>query len=505
MSVYRRVLTSALLLLPVLVTAVRADQHVKMSRVRDAFATPEQAVLGRTLGKALYWDVQIGSGNGAQMSCASCHYQAGADSHPLRIAAGTFEVPDQQAFDGSPRIIRGSLGVKAADFIAIALDEDGVPLAEEAFSLTGDWHITDKNAPAAVDSDSIHNFWDGRANNTFNGLDISGQSVPLPTNGGFTRRVRVDKASQASQAVGPCLSPVEMSALGRTFPELGYKMLRCTPLKHSSGDVCNTLKSLGYDGPGGYKKLLVAAFKGGPLEEFIGDMASTNEVRLTKDGNVYTDFASVSEANFSLFFGIAVAHYEQSLVTVPRKLPNKKQRRAFKEMRCNKCHYEDGRSHAVIGDVGNRPFAATGVEPLISGPGVTIPAINLLSPTPNDEAEPEEGQFKSNHMLNLPLTAPYFHDGSAETLKDMLDFYVRGGDFNLDNVNSHVRPLDATRKEYNRVLRMLENLTDPAIEEGVYPFAHPSLDIPLQDGRTLHLNASGEGVGGLSYEVFDTP
>ena len=52
---------------------VTADEPVILSRVSDAFASPEQAALARTLGKALYWDDQIGSGNGAQMACASCH------------------------------------------------------------------------------------------------------------------------------------------------------------------------------------------------------------------------------------------------------------------------------------------------------------------------------------------------------------------------------------------------------------------------------------------------
>ena len=481
--------------------AVHADEPVILSRVSDAFATPEQAALARTLGKALYWDDQIGSGNGAQMACASCHYQAGADSHPLRVAAGTFEVPGQQAFDGSPRIIRGSVGVKAADFVAIALDESGVASPQEAFTITGDWHVTDKNAPAAVDSDSIHNFCDGRANTTFNGGDITGTPLPCFTNDGGTRVVLINRASQASQAVGPCLSPVEMSSTGRTFPELGYKMMNSVPLVNSSGDVCDVVDGLGYGGVGGYKQMIIDVFSGGPLEIFIGDQLTTQEVRLTQGGDVYTEQASVTDCNFALFFGVAVAFYEQSLTTQPKALPNRAQKRAFKEMRCDKCHYEDGRSHAVIDDVGNRPFAATGVEPLASGPGVTVPALNLLSPTPNDEADADEGQFKSNHMFNLTLTAPFFHDGSAETIEDMLDFYVRGGDFNQDNVNSHVRQLDVTQREYDLVVTMLKNLTDPRIEEGVYPFAHPSLNIPLPNGDVLRLRSSDEGAGGLAYEL----
>ena len=482
---------------------VKGGETVSLPNVSSAFATPEQAELGRFLGKALFWDVQVGSGNGAQMACASCHYQAGADSHPARIEAGTMN-PGDPGHSGSPNIIRGSLGVQSADFIAIAVSSnaDGGEIGEacEEFTVTGDFFITGANAPSSINSDSIHNFWDGRANNTFNGFDISGVPTPLPSEDG-TAIVQIDNASQASQAVGPVLSTVEMHANGRTFAEVGFKMCCVKPLAMQHGDIVDQLGPYGV--PGGYVKLINDVFRDGPLEKFLGDVEVADDIRVCVDGNPTPEVrkAKRTECNFALFFGVAVAAYEQSLVTKPKKRPSKKQKRAFKEMRCDKCHFNDGRSHAVIGDVGNRPFEATGVEPLATGLGVTVEALHLGSPTPNDEADPNEGQFKSTHLFNLPLTAPYFHDGSAATLEDMLAFYVRGGDFNEDNRNSHVRRLDASKKEQKRVLKMLKNLTDPRIARGEYPFGHPSLSIPLGDGRTLELHPSGEGNGGLDYEI----
>lgn len=486
-------LTAALL--PVHISA--ADPVV-LRNIESSFGSAEQLLLGRMLGKALFWDEQLGSGNGGRMACASCHYQAGADAHPSRVADGTFVVTGDFTHDGNPRTIRGSLGVRAADFLGIQLDVDGIPQAYDHVNNIGDWLVTDKNAPATVDSNSIHNFWDGRANNIFNGVDITGVNIPTLNTLSGKRSVMIDNASQASQAVGPVNSSVEMAAGGRTAADVGFKMLNAIPLRYQQGDVRGELQYFGYGTAGGYKELIEAAFSGGPLDVFISDTDSEKTITVyTADNEPETRSLTVTESNFSLFFGVSVALYEQSLESVPKKLPNKQQRKAFKQMRCDKCHYEDGRSHAVIGDVGNRPFEATGVEPLYSGPGVTVDALNLLSMTPNYDAEPDIGQFKSSHLLNLTLTAPYFHDGSAETLEDMLDFYVRGGDFNLDNVNSHVRPLDATRKEYNLVLRMMRNLTDPRIEAGEYPFAHPSLEIPLRDG-VLILESSDVG-GGLKY------
>ena len=482
----------------VLPVCISAADPILLPNIKSSFGSAEQLLLGRMLGKALYWDEQLGSGNGGRMACASCHYQAGADSHPSRVADGSFVVEGEFTHDGNPRIIRGSLGVRAAEFLGIQLDGDGIPQAYDHVNNLGDWLVTDKNAPAAVDSNSIHNFWDGRANNTFNGVDTTGAPIPPLVTSSGSRSVLIDNASQASQAVGPVNSSVEMAAAGRTAADVGFKMLNAIPLRYQQGDVRDELQYFGYGEAGGYKELIEATFSAGPLDTFLSNTDSGTTITVyTADNEPETRNLTVTESNFSLFFGVSVALYEQSLESVPKKLPNKKQRKAFKEMRCDKCHYEDGRSHAVIGDVGNRPFEATGVERLSTGPGVTVEALNPLSVTPNDEAEPDIGQFKSSHLLNLTLTAPYFHDGSAETLEDMLDFYVRGGDFNLDNVDSHVRPLDATRKEYKRVLRMMRNLTDPRIEAGDYPFAHPSLGIPLRDG-VLILQSSDVG-GGLEY------
>ncbi len=42
--------------------------------------------------------------------------------------------------------------------------------------------------------------------------------------------IHIQNASLASQAVGPALNTVEMSASGRTFPDLGHKLLLVKPL-----------------------------------------------------------------------------------------------------------------------------------------------------------------------------------------------------------------------------------------------------------------------------------
>ncbi len=41
---------------------------------------------------------------------------------------------------------------------------------------------------------------------------------------------------------------------------------------------------------------------------------------------------------------------------------------------------------------------------------------------PNDK-----GRFKPPSLRNIAVTAPYMHDGSIETLEEVLDHYARGG------------------------------------------------------------------------------
>ncbi len=483
------------------VTSAKAAD-VDLNNGWEAFPTAASQEAAIKLGKALFWDVQLGSGNGGQYACASCHYQAGSDSHPLRIQSGQL-----------PNGILGSLGVQGSTFRGIACVDDvnapGGLCAQPAddFVVVGELGITGRNAPPAVDSNSVHNFWDGRANFVFNGLDPSGEvRAGLYTPTGM-KSVMILESSQASQAVGPPNNGVEMAAEGRSFSDLGFKICHVVPLAEQTGDIATTLENEGLKVPGGYITLIQNAFGDGPLSEFVSaDLAPGVFANVCRTPGVVEQCqCTITEANFSLFFGLAVQAYEQTLASVPTEQPTRAMVRAFEEMRCNKCHYEDGRSHAVTGDLGRRPFDVTGVAPLAVDPGATVANLNLLSPVPNDEAVPDVGSFKSSHLFNLPFTAPYFHDGSAANLQEMLDFYVRGGNHDLPELSSQIRVLDASAAEQQLVLDMMELLTDSRIPAGTAPFNHPSLKLPLADGTHLVMRSSddpaaaADAMPGLSY------
>ena len=68
------------------------------------------------------------------------------------------------------------------------------------------------------------------------------------------------------------------------------------------------------------------------------------------------------------------------------------------------------------------------------------------------------GSYKTPSLRNVALTAPYFHDGSAKTLADVVRFYNEGG---KDNINREwdLTVLDLTANEQRDLIAFLESLT----------------------------------------------
>ena len=84
---------------------------------------------------------------------------------------------------------------------------------------------------------NLRSFWDGRANNIFNGVDPFGPRnvnarVLEVQSGGSVAQIQVEfkNSSLASQAVGPPGSDFETTCGGRSFLKLGKKMLSVPPL-----------------------------------------------------------------------------------------------------------------------------------------------------------------------------------------------------------------------------------------------------------------------------------
>ena len=364
--------------------AVRAMalRHVKPL---DTVRVPDVPNLGRyvvdraalrVLGKALFWDTQLGSDG---QSCASCHFHAGADNRsrnqvnpgfrsqvipggdqaftpPLRpgyqLTAADFpfhRLADPE--DSTSAVLWDSNDVVSSEgvfnrrFVAIGVpDDEGTddftgPGA--VFSLDGKplRNVEPRNTPPSIGAVLNHrNFWDGRARRESNGVNPLGQLDPTarlvkasPVKGKADNpvllKVRINNASGASQADGPPLSDLEMSYAGRTFPLLGRKLFRpdLAPLalQRVAGDdsvLGPFSRQNATPGTPGvtfrYQELIQKAFDPTWWEAPDWYVDTTSEPhRLVKGTPTRPDtHFTVMEYNFSLYLGLAIPEYERLLI-----------------------------------------------------------------------------------------------------------------------------------------------------------------------------------------------
>ena len=285
------------------------------------------------LGKAIFWDMQAGSDR--QTACATCHFQAGQDGrtrnqlHPgangqwdlaafgpnsdLWPDAFPFTVPGISDTDN----ITGSQGVRRSVYNGLSKTgvEQTSPSADPVFNVDGKnvRQVTGRNAPTTINAVfNNRNFHDGRAQSEFNGVNPFGDRdsaarVWFAGPAGPTQiDIHIQDAGLASQAVGPILNSVEMSAAGRTWPELGKKLMAITPLALQKVDATDSVLGAYAAATTGltttYKSMIQAAFKPKWWN-------TTKAVRV--NGKSYT----MMEANTSLFWGLSLMLYQATLVS----------------------------------------------------------------------------------------------------------------------------------------------------------------------------------------------
>jgi cytochrome c peroxidase len=333
------------------------------------------------LGKALFWDQQVG---GDGMACASCHFHAGADNrdtnqlspgfaavtpdfkfnltrsgglgpnHKFVAADFPFHVKTDMTRGEEPsnpatfdtNDVASSSGAFKRQYHAVLsgnLEDACTAIKGSTFSLNdkNTRQVPPRNTPSTINAAFNHrNFWDGRANAVFNGVDPFGRrsNIASPAQGlyksvdGKMERVQIEisNSSLASQAVGPTVSDIEMSCrganssspdavgsaeypnianrfranpTGRNLMHIGHKLISARVLKFQTVHA-NDSRLGKYVGAGmpTYGQLIREAFK----DEWWSsqDPVIVGEEQFTQ-----------MEANFSLFFGLAIQHYERLLVS----------------------------------------------------------------------------------------------------------------------------------------------------------------------------------------------
>jgi cytochrome c peroxidase len=83
------------------------------------------------------------------------------------------------------------------------------------------------------------------------------------------------------------------------------------------------------------------------------------------------------------------------------------------------------------------------------------------------------GAFKTSTVRNSAVTAPYMHNGAFKTLKQVIDFYNKGGGAGLklevENQTLSDKPIGLTRKETDQLVSFLEALTDKLSSPATHP------------------------------------
>ena len=72
--------------------------------------------------------------------------------------------------------------------------------------------------------------------------------------------------------------------------------------------------------------------------------------------------------------------------------------------------------------------------------------------------EKDKGAFKTPTLRDIALTAPYFHDGSAQTLEEVVEIYNSGGHKN-PFLSKEMVPLQLTAAEKSDLVAFLRSLT----------------------------------------------
>jgi cytochrome c peroxidase len=121
---------------------------------------------------------------------------------------------------------------------------------------------------------------------------------------------------------------------------------------------------------------------------------------------------------------------------------------------CSVCHWAPNFTDNGFHNVGLKSF------------GVDKPDLGRYKQRP---VKLMRGAFKTPTLRDVALTAPYFHDGSATRLGDVVRHYARGGDVHT-NLSPNLRPLALADEDIADLVAFMEALTTPQP-----PYVYPVL------------------------------
>ena len=367
------------------------------------------------LGKILFWEEQLSSTH--TVACATCHRPSSGFADPRTILD-----PEASRYFGTDRTHHTGDDVLGSRAMPL-LGPDGTfrQRADVGFGVMR----TRRNAPTVLNAAYAPAlFWDGRASGEFRD-PVTGEVISA------------SGAALEAQVLEPLLSHFEMSAPGRIIEDLAAHLRVITPLAEASHlPAPIALWTAGR----GYPELFGEAFGDDSIQPRHIAQALATYIRtlvtrdLPVDRYLAGDITALSDQErrgFDLFEGAAG---------------------------CADCH---GAPHFT--DFG---FHNLGVDPVFDDGG-RREVTGLLA---------DRGKFKTPSLRGVELTAPYFHDGSAMSLEDVVAFYDQGGLHDAPNKAAEMVPLGLTPQEQADLVAFMKRpLTDPRVEAAVSPFDGPRL------------------------------
>jgi cytochrome c peroxidase len=395
------------------------------------------------LGKVLFWDEQISSTR--TVACGTCHLPEVGGEDPRSGVDPLAVHPGPDGVFGTEDDVFGSPGVPQNT-------SDGLYQWNTHFGLLP--QVTGRRTVSSINAGySPELFWDGRAPEEF--VDPVTQVVVPGLETG---------AALESQAVGPPVSDVEMGDVGRVWAEVLARIGASEPLALSP-EVPTDL--IAWIAGRSYAAL---------FDEAFGDSAITApRVAMAIASYERTQFTAETPFDVWQSGGPPLTPQEDAGFDV-----------FFNAGLCKNCH--DPNPPFLFTD---NTFRYTGVTPQTDDPG-------RMDVT----ADPaDEGKMRVPMLRNLELRAPFMHNGKLATLEDVIEFYDQGGFHDGPNKDPLIVPLGLTQQEKADLLAFLTRpLTDPRLEEGVFPFDRPTLYTESSRAPTLE-GAGQPGSGALVPEV----
>ncbi|MBD2774024.1 cytochrome c peroxidase [Iningainema tapete] len=409
--------------------------------------------------------------------------------------------------------------------------------------------VEPRNTPTVIDA--IFNklqFWDGRAKETFNGVNSKGAAdsnakvykADRPNT--LTEvSVALNNSSLASLITEPPLSPFELSASDRELREIGSKFLsragkKLKTLRPLGKQIVHPQDSvLGADSRSPQLGLNIPSYDNLIKQAFKNEWWNSNRIiRVNADGSrTILQQGAVGQSlpenqfelrdwNFSLFAGLAMQKYISTLVSDQTPFDefqagdttalSDQEKRGLSVFvtatngtattpgtngggNCNTCHTIPEFTRASVRRTAGIASTDSG-NPLINNAANGFIANYGVRPASEDPGAGDftTSRFKIPSLRNIALTAPYMHNGGMATLEQVVDFYNRGRG---DDGGRTAAPLGLSNAQKADLVTFLRTgLTDERVLYEKAPFDHPQLFIPNgHPGNQFSVTPSGNTNG----------